>query len=165
VRTTFRWIIAGVVSILVCLLVAWAVAVALPTHWIATEDVRWMVATAAGLSAAGVVGLWGKTFATAVGHDAADEMPDGGSREKDRLEPDLVLENRNAGILSTGRGNQNYQGKNPMNGLSWPGRVKASGVGGSAKDSGSRQVRIRVKELNDGIIAIGDDNVNVQERG
>lgn len=158
-RAAIRWIFVILLSIIGCLLVTWGVAVALPKRWVAEEDLRLLIATAAGVTAGGVIGLWGKTFATA-GREGADVPEAEGAGESEPTH-DVVIEGRQTGILSAGQGDRNYQGKNPTNLPAGREKPDRSGdVGNAAK----RRLRIRVKDGNEGIISLGDGSTNIQDR-
>jgi len=150
-RRSWRWWLAGLVSVLTFLVVTWVVTKYLPPSWLKDANQRLAVGCGAGTAAAALVALWGKTFAM------AKDLP----AESVPVSPRTVtVTGNNIGIASAGDRVRNIQGTASLPGTP-PQASESPGRATGGEDADGAWVRI--EGSNDGIASAGNDTTNIQE--
>ena len=75
-KVFIRWLVAGLVTVATCAVVTWVCGALILPGILKDANIRWGVATALGLAAATLAGLWGQSFA----NQPAESLPPGDAR-------------------------------------------------------------------------------------
>jgi hypothetical protein len=155
-RHSWRWWLAGLLTLLAFLIVTWVVTRYLTASWLKDAGQRLLVGSGAGVAVAGLVALWGKTFAMA-NATPAEPRSSAGSMPGVRA---VIVGGSNSGIASAGDRVRNIQDAGPPLGVPTlaPGD---SGCAAGGEDAPGTWVRIEGK--NEGIASAGNDTTNIQE--
>ena len=152
---SWRWWLAGLLTFLAFLVVTWVVTKYIPASWLSQAGERLAVGIGAGTVVAGLIAVWGGTFAMAKKPMQSGSSPaareGGGTRG--------VTVKDNIGIVSAGDRVRNIQGNDlqadaPLSSATRGSRRKASRQ--------ARAAEVRVSR-NEGIASAGDDTTNIQE--
>jgi hypothetical protein len=155
-RHSWRWWLAGLLTLLAFLIVTWVVTRYLTASWLKDAGQRLLVGSGAGVAVAGLVALWGKTFAVANAAPAeprSSAVPMPGARA-------VIVGGSNSGIASAGDHVRNIQNVGPLRGVP----TQASGSSGhAAGGEDALDAWVRIEGNNEGIASAGNDTTNIQE--
>lgn len=150
---SWRWFLAGVLTVVIFLVVTWMVTKYLPTSWLKDSNKRLAVGCGAGTAAAALVALWGNAFATTIPDKSAAAEPEQGSPRA------VVVGGNNTGIVTAGDRTRNTQRTGSVAHVA----PQRSGTSGDATgESETAGTWVRIGGNNDGIASAGNDTTNTQ---
>jgi hypothetical protein len=152
---SWRWSLAGLLTLFSFLFMTWLVTRYLPESWLKSADQRLTVGSLAGASVAGLVALWGKTFASAKPTPAES----GPAEVPAPTGPSVTIEGSSSGIAAAGDRVRNIQGPEPLRSVP----SASPGTGRAGSGGGVRGAGVHINGDNYGIASAGDDTINVQE--
>ena len=96
-----RWAVAMAATTMAFVLATWVSGAFVLPLWVKDDGDRWMIATAAGVVLGGVVGLWGKVYATTRDNE---QVPAASSDVTANGKRSIAVGGNLTGIASTGDG-------------------------------------------------------------
>lgn len=159
-RRNGRWWLAGALTLVAFLIITWGVTRYLPASLLKDPTQRLTVGSGAGLAVAGLVALWGKSFATQE-RDARSQQPEREPAASGSLARHAVtIKGDSTGIASAGDRVGNVQRPQASRSI----RPKIShGPGFTPEKQAPGNAEVWVEGTNSGIVSAGDDTTNIQE--